>query len=71
MSSKIIWWPWHHKHTNFQLVLDSQVDMKDYNQAGSLWVRLLKAKYMSERNFFKSKKYMDLGFEKKIKHLFK
>jgi hypothetical protein len=45
--------------------------MKDYNQAGSLWVRLLKAKYMSERNFFKSKKYMDLGFEKKIKHLFK
>jgi hypothetical protein len=45
--------------------------MKDYNQAGSLWVRLLKAKYMSERNFFKSKKYMDLSFEKKIKHLFK
>jgi hypothetical protein len=38
--------------------------MKDYNQAGSLWVRLLKAKYMSERNFFKSKKYMDLSFER-------
>jgi hypothetical protein len=45
-----------------------------YHQIESLWLRLLKAKYMKEEDFFKSKDTHGSQFWKglhKVKHLFK